>query len=348
VVVTWIPGLAEAQVGDSLTVVTVATTTTAADGSYRVEVDPTGRMRAEAAGNDGWVNFDVSVATADGRAQGTGFSRRTVPGGWAQRNPRALSLEAGGGTTSDQGALDDVDFSFAGVTSGATSTGVAPTATGSTLCSFDVTATPERYVRILNFHNASNANASWTYGETADSDIETAFKAGGGAWGVRGSSHVGNSDGSSVGHSYTDKVNHYARTSFQFTEGYYKPFGQGSYCNGDPSIPVMSKRKTATRWVGGVSPKRAPGAYFVGCRSHPQSDYRKSYPAGSFFHKSTTRATRIGAAVDVGPITVGGTSGYSTQVDMKWDITRGRGIWLCGNEDAITGSPGVINAQNRM
>jgi hypothetical protein len=380
--VSWMPGLAAAEVGEELWPVTVAVAHTDARGRYQVYLTPTAAIERAASGNDGWVSFDVSVTSTDGRAQSVSTPRRLVDGAWVQASPRAAMHGAGEGATrvdpgDEFGALDDVDFTFDAQASSTTPRGSVPAArvgpgrestevsyadplsagsassdpaaaTGSVPCSFEVTRRPQRSVRVLNWHNAGNSNATWTYGTSADSDLDVAFDGSGdGTWSLRGAFHVGNTVGSTVRQTVKTAFNKYARTSFRWTEGYYKPFGVGGYCNGDPSIPVWSKRKTATTWVAGVANDAGAGAAYQGCSVAPQNGFRTSYPVGSGYKKASTTATRISVAADVGPINIGGSSGYSTELDVSWNSVRGQGMWLCGKRDDLTGAPGVIHAQNR-
>lgn len=390
--ITWIPGLADAQVGDELDIQTLSVAHTDASGRYQVHVAPTEQLKAAAAANGGWISFDVSVATPDGRAQGLSSSRRLAEDGWVQDNPRAGMAGHDGSTTraaavaaapvdwaDNQGALDDFDVTFttpappnhsaqsakAGAkaaliargresneitySSATTADGtVTAMSGGSVPCSFVTTAMPQRYTRILRMHNAHDSDAHWTYGKSADTDLNVAFDASGdGSWSLRGTHHVGNSDDNNVHAKLDSAYNRYVRTKFQWVEGYYRPYGLGDYCNSDMSIPVWSKRKTATTWLGGVADDTGAGSEFIGCDQYPQNKYRTSYPRGTGFYKGSTTAKRIGLAVDVGPINVGGTSGYSENLDMGWDAVRGNGIWLCGDADHVTGAPRIIHAQNR-
>lgn len=45
-------------------------------------------------------------------------------------------------------------------------------------------------------------------------------------------------------------------------------------------------------------------------------------------------------------LNLGGTSGYSTKMDMHWDSKRGRGVWLCGITGDEATNPGIIHSQN--
>jgi hypothetical protein len=89
-----------------------------------------------------------------------------------------------------------------------------------------------------------------------------------------------------------------------------------------------------------------PGAEYFGCSSSPQKDHRTSYPVGGSFTRDTNSAAKIGNAVDLGPITVGSNTDYSTSMSQSWTSRRGNGIFLCGTNN-YPPTAGVIHAENR-
>ena len=124
--------------------------------------------------------------------------------------------------------------------------------------------------------------------------------------------------------------------------------GSGTTSDGgkDTSIPVNTKVKNPGDWHGGVGSNTNPGSEFIGCAKRPQSDHRNDFPKGSTFTRNRQRAAKITGAVNVGPIKVGATSGFSSELDVYWNAVRGHGIWLCGT-NYVPKSAGVIHAQNR-
>jgi hypothetical protein len=381
VYVWWVPGLEDAQPGDELPIETVATTSTSVDGRYAVTLAPTPAMEAAAATNGGWVNLNVGTVTSletgamsGERIESTGISRRVEGTTWAaaaapspvegaiETFAKALGRPSArvAAQTSERPAPEtnqqmEADLVVSKDSPVATTTRVAgqlgrtsALAAGRAYCSFVTTARPQRRVSVVEFHNASNSNASWSYGQSADSDIEAGIDySGNGGWTVGATRHVSNRTSSTVSRSYAggDKANNYGRTDFDFVDGYYKPYGNGATCHGT-SIPVNTKVRNPVEWVGGVGSSTASGSEFIGCDQSPQSGHRTSYPAGTSFERSDSSAAKIGGAVDIGPISLGATSGYSTQMDMKWVSKRGKGIWLCGTNYGVTRA-GVIHAQNR-
>jgi hypothetical protein len=216
-------------------------------------------------------------------------------------------------------------------------------------CSFIVDARPQRGVDLVEFHNAGNSDARWTYGQSADSDIESGIDySGNGGWEIGATRHVGTARSATVYRAYTGgtKANNFGNSAFEFVDGHYQAtWGIGTTCYGT-SIPVNTKTKNPVEWVGGVGSNTAAGSEFIGCDQAPQSDHRTSYPVGSGFSRTENSAAKITAAVDIGPINVGAKSGFSTYMDSRWDSKRGHGIWLCGTNYYPT-TAGVIHAQSR-
>ena len=86
---------------------------------------------------------------------------------------------------------------------------------------------------------------------------------------------------------------------------------------------------TRRRWLDGREPAHRLGEGVRGCSNAPQSNYRTAYAKGGFFKRDSGQAARIGGSVNLGPISVGATSGYSVNVSEQWTAVAGP-IWLCG------------------
>ena len=343
------------------------------DGSYALSVPPTTEMRRDAAANGGWVNFDVGATTREGLAGGAATPRKIAGAGWAQHDPGggvtrvAARAPAGNGAAlgTALGATDRVDFHFAEAdVAAARAARSRRSAVASvrlrndqhyllrpgaarTYCSFIVTSKPRRFIRIGRLHNARNSDSRWSYGREADSNVEVGVSYGGpGAWTTRGNWHVGNKKSTSVSYTTSRYRHAYVRSVFEFTQGYYKATHGtgGSHCEGS-SIPPGTRSSRATRWVGGVDIDTS-GSRFESCTVKHRR-FSSPYVRGSGLHKDESRASQIGAGVDIGPITLGSQSGYSENVTQSWDVVRGRGIHLWGAKGDVTEAPGVIFAQDR-
>lgn len=369
VTVWWVPGADTAPVGSELPIETVAVTQTQADGSYELALDATPEMQEAADRNGGTLNLEVGVVDDELDKIDTSTVTRELgdDGDWAL--PDAETTE-----------VADVDMSSAALKAparpttketqrgpqfvlSASSENVPPAKKGKktksgasleaaeagrTYCSFIVTGRPQRPVNVIEFHNAGNSNSQWVYGTKADSDVDAAMDySGDGGWKVTGSASISNSRSSSV-YRFADTVaNNYGTTNFEFVDGYYKAtiWGGSNTCYGS-SITVNTKSKRAVSWVQSVGSNRNAGSEFIGCANSPQKDHRSDYPVNSGFIRNTSSASKIGAAVDLGVIKVGAQSGFSTELDVRWDSKRGHGIWLCGT-NYFPKTAGVIHAQNR-
>ncbi|WP_161605254.1 hypothetical protein [Pimelobacter simplex] len=380
--VWWVPDELDGAIGADLPIQTVGTVLTASDGSYRLPLSSTVQMQQAARANGGYLNLDIGVVSDElGKLETTTVVRKLNPlGQWALPEPVSTDVDVDGtGDPNDPEAGDDAPDALAApvsddpevenpqaqpdfvLSSDSPDVPDAPAASSSssnraglaaetpvyTPCSYVVDARPVRSVNIIEFHNASNSDAGWVYGESADSDIEGAVDySGDGGWSIHGSRHVGNTDSGSVRRTYTGgkRANNFGTTTFTFVDGHYKALGVGKWCEGT-TIPPGTKLKRVGSWYGGVGANTGPGSEFIGCLKKPQSDHRNSIAKSGGFTRSTKRAAKITGAVNVGPIKVGAQSGFSSNLDVHWDAVRGP-IWLCGTNYEPK-SAGVIHAQNK-
>lgn len=359
----WLPGLATAEVGDAIKPIVVGQGTADANGNFDLSVNPTPQMLQEAATNDGWVNLQVAAQDADGSSVTTAVSRAWVNGHWsgkgrsdkdpAQRAQIPFLVDAAGKSLNASPALNaraaDSSTTKASAAAGA---GTSAAALGVTIaygCQYVVTSTTRNSVRVTNFHNASNATGSWSYGTTADSDIDAGSKPYGAAeFSVSGNVHVGNSLSGSVNGATPYNYNAWTRTDFRFSQGAIQDYygaPAGSQCK-DSSLHVGDQTVNPSSWAGGVADDTGSGAEYRSCDTYPRYQYRGRYPKGTSLHINSSRATRIGFAADIGLLHVGGTSGYSTNVSLAWDSLRGNGVYLCGQTGDEVTDPGVIYSQN--
>ena len=103
---------------------------------------------------------------------------------------------------------------------------------------------------------------------------------------------------------------------------------------------------SATSWAGGIADDAGPGASDRGCTQQPMASYRGTYPPNTGLYLGSSRATRVSWAIALSFMNLGGTSGYSTNMDMGWRSKRGNGLWLCGVTGDEATNPGIVQAQN--
>lgn len=85
-----------------------------------------------------------------------------------------------------------------------------------------------------------------------------------------------------------------------------------------------------TRWLGGAV-DRGPTAS-SGCFVSPQINYRTTWQKNTRFYRGSNRAVTIGGAANLGFVNLNATSGYSTYVDMDWNMVR-NWCYICGYDN---------------
>lgn len=209
---------------------------------------------------------------------------------------------------------------------------------------------PQRSTRIIDFHNASHSRGGWSYGQTADSDIDVGIQFAYHGWGISGSTHVGIAAGSEVGGSTSNDMDRYARTYFEYPLVQYRAADpaqggrSGDWCT-DGTHQIGENIQYAYSWTGGAGSDS--GTTGTSCSGH--TSYMSPLPGGYYDSVTRSRATRNSWVLTAaGGAHLGGTSGYSTNVTMHWSGDQGTGgIWLCGKYGYANQSPGVVYTQNR-
>lgn len=376
--VSWTSPLSGATPRSGSQVIPLGSTSVSADGSYALQVEPSDDMRTAARLNGGWLNFDLAVVdAASGKLVTSTVSRLLTDRGWATPHvSRAALRTLRAHTDAERGIArrepgDGEDPVISAARAPELDLVVAPTSRDSSSADLQATesrpaglegrgqpqmtcywvtdATPARWDSILEFHNASNSDATYTYGRSAGSDIEAAANFGGNGWGVIGTYSISNSLGSKITYSTSARENAFARSQFEWRDQHadFPGHADGEGCPYQPGVDVGDHKKSPISWVGGVQMNTTlPGAEYIGCSSSPQKDHRTIYPVGSGYTRDTNSAARIGNAVDVGPITLGSNTDYSTSMSQTWRASRGNGIFLCGT-NYYPPSAGVIHAENR-
>jgi hypothetical protein len=324
-----------AKVGDELFPVVLASTKTDSSGRYTLRLKPSAALKQQIAKNDNYLNVDLAVTTADGSTQeaisgywnGVGWGNKERPETSPTRQHRTmLATDPATGATNGVRAAKQSGAKGGASASPALAAGTVP-------CSFIITGNPTKYTKVAELHGTTATRSTWTYGRTADSDIDAAIDYdGNGGWSISGSAHIGTSNSSSTGASTIHTLTgYYATSNFQYREGYYKPYGTYSgytLCSGTGVTPNTKSLK-ANSWLGGASTNANLSQY--DCYDAPQSSYRVVQSVNSFFNTSSARAQKYSGSAVFSYVSLGATSGFSTYVDLgfKWD--NGRSGYLCGN-----------------
>lgn len=313
---------------EAVPVATLATTRADATGHYALRAEPTAEIARAAAKNDGWVNFMIAVTTDSGDFTVRHISRALADGRWTGKDRDEFEPSKDVPITM---AYDQGGKLLNGGRATATAAAVQKGDVGAAACSYIVLDSWAQSTRIGNFHNTHLADGSWQYGATADSDIEAGIAYSNEPWSISGTYHIGNSKSGTEVHRTSNDYDRYIRTNFEYEYRLYS----SATCGGAFTVII------AVDWAGGA---QDDGNTLRLCTDSALRQYRITYHPGDSINKTATRATKIGFAIDAGPISLGQTSGYSTRMDFYWNVKRGN-AWFCGLRDFPMGSspgPGVV------
>ncbi|MEH1128490.1 hypothetical protein [Micromonospora sp. CPCC 206061] len=299
--------------------VVVANAVTDSQGTYTLSYVPDTVLKEQAEVNDGWANFILVVVTSDGSTTLEGVSRRWTGLAWEYNDREGMSPDDNRATY----LVSDADTGRLLNGSKAEVPDVSLMAVPYPYCSHTVLQTHTAYTDIMEFHNSADADGRWEYGQTSDSDISLGLKPAGGNWSLGGTVHAGNSLSSRIGGATPNNYNRVPRTLFEYKRS--KLSGNIRVCNVNNYEVVY-----ATRWLGGLIDRARNIS--SGCVTTPQSNYRVQFAKGTSFYRGSRRAVTLGAAAELGFVSLSATSGYSGWVDMSWTFTR-NWCWVCGNND---------------
>lgn len=172
----------------------------------------------------------------------------------------------------------------------------------------------------------------FVYGASADSQIQIGFKSGSGGWGIQGSVHIGNSNGTSAGVSVTEAD---ASTGYR-VEGLFDRAEYNQVC-------TFNVKRQATRWDG-VNVRRGDAINGLDgeCSTYPAANRNTFSSTQDGWSRVANTAVTWSQGLDLGPIVVGTTSGYSSSANSDWTFKTGQQKTLCGNDAYITQSHRVF------
>jgi hypothetical protein len=285
----------------TISAVPLVTTTSASDGSYALPFSPTAALAAEAAANGGYNNFYIA-ATAGASRYFLGITRGYSSGIW---------------TSGGDVAADDL-------TPGTSASGTGP----NLYCGFEIRkkriAQEQALTVIGETHVVADMREDFTYGTTADSDIDIAASFdGGSSWSIRGSFHVGNVEGAAIKWYVYPEDGHEWRSNFV-----YRKYKHWDLC-GDVWYSVEPRQ-----WTGGGAWPGADGAYLDHHCASWYASTAQDYGPGSEFTRSSRKLYKFGVAVNVFGVNLGARSGASRYVIAHWKFGTGQlHHWLCGSNN---------------
>lgn len=285
-------------------------------GGFSLATDNTDTLARLEKANGGFANLQF-VAVGGGY-----FASRTMPRGldvngeWADRDGgSSLGEVVLGKGAAGSGPLGKRDRKIA----------------DASVCSLVRSAVGKPFVRqtvIGELHVVTGMTGSFSYGRTADSDIGTTFSAGNGPFSVSGSSHIGNSTGSSVTITRTGNFGHRLLSQFRFQRWRYRDSCTGTF---DKVEPV--------RWEGSGLKIGADVSSLDHHCTDPNTS--SSFPAGSDFDQQSARSSSVSGAATLLGVKVDADSGFSKSVHLHWHFTTD-GV-LCG-DDGLPAEAGRVFA----
>jgi len=314
---TDVPIAASQQVGD--------------DGRYALALDPSSPVVAPAlAAGNGWITFTL-VARSAGLEADTMVSRAYGPSVAAHQGALAASRAVAGWVTRD-GRTPPVTLRLHRG-AGAAPPGLVRPFTD--YCSEYVWATSSTPTVVGELHKWKDATASFTYGQTADSDIGAQSRESNGDWSVESAVHISNSRSASVTWSGGDANSTFGRwltTNFQYEDQLWG----GAYCSFEYVRSVG--------WNGGATWGGDVSTWDNHCDTSPYGDV---YKAGSKLDRSSSRAHNYRTGATVWGLGLTAQSGYSTFVKEHWSFGSAQlNHWMCGDNAHETTSAIVYAGPN--
>lgn len=352
VAVSWIPGLENSTVGNILSVETLDVSPVDRNGAFRLSIPQSSQLTHSRNSNDGWLNFTAGVIMPNGYSRTMDFSWNpesnltTSSLDLYRRSILTIPIEASAENSLISKSLvsEANDGSYSAYPE---QMGVQGSALG---CQFVVDSDFTRNTAIVNGHSDTNSKIRVTYGATANSDIDTGLKHFNSGWALNGSVHIGNTQGSESHTTVTGKFNGYFKATFAYRKGHFEDyFGapNGTLCKG-LGYKVGDHKVTAGNWQGGgITTGTGAGSGAESCLTPPRASYKTELPNGGYTSITSSSQTKITTAVTTPYLTLGAKSGFSTKVKQEWWGTAGNGVWICGQNGPLSGTPGIVYLQNK-
>ncbi len=174
-------------------------------------------------------------------------------------------------------------------------------------CPWVTVSQTDAYTVVGELHTVTDLSGTFSYGQTADSEIGVSVSLdGGGHWSLSGSSSVSNTLSSKITQgNQAANWGHQIKTQFHYLKQ------KQSGCNHPTWYRVI-----ASQWDGGIQ----IGADVSSWDNHP-NQWKQAYPGRSEFLRSSGTAYNYGIAVNVFNINLNATSGFSTNVELHWTNT---------------------------
>jgi hypothetical protein len=302
-----------------------------------------------ATANGGWLNLTALVLDAAGQPiAATSLSRYVGSAAASVGRSESAAVVRVPGTAGAASLRDAAGVRGAATTSrqGPTTSRQGPTTSrqGATTATctwpsnyrWELDTTSTAWTAIGELHVAGDSKATLTYGRTADSSIDAAFKVGG-TWSLGGSVHIGNSNSTSVSETLGPYL--YRHVLSRFSYGLWKLY---SDCAEGWHIYRGYDHTEATRWVGGITYDTTSISYY----DNHRTAYWNLFGRNSSFSRSTSTFAKVQLAVTVFGVNLGAQSGSSVNVTTRYDFGAGRSSHYLYGQSAYPSNAPVINASD--
>lgn len=192
----------------------------------------------------------------------------------------------------------------------------------------------DQWTKIGELHTYfDTVGGKFEYGKTADSDIGTAVKVGSGNWEAGGSYHVGNKNSGATGLVRGSYYGRQLTTLFHYVQEKFT-----TYC---PFYTREDYTIRAARWNGGLQEANDVSSYDGANRYYKaeKKGYATRFLANSYHERKKNKSYTYKGAVAAFGVGLDARSGYSTNVDLRWDFGSSNFFHgLFGNNGPITTS----------
>jgi hypothetical protein len=315
----------------------VASTTTASDGTYSLDLSVTSTYVNRAGANGGAVNFDV-IASNGAILAYAGIARWPhQPGTCPPNIPTCRpTVEE---WLEDPSGEEESALAAAGGASSSLTLQASPvpggektpaSAAAATPCGIHKTAvgTQTAWAVVGQLHLGNDQSATFKYGQSADSDMGIGFSNNNANWSIKGESHIGNSRSASVTlpKSTGDNGMFGKRTKTQFKTVKYHFDG----CVGVNFWKIIGEKWTAgSDWGGDYNDKNGHCADTLLGNS-------ATFVSGGRFTRSSNNFSKYVDAISVFGVSLSNQSGASTFVTEHWTFgNHFNRYWLCGSDNDV-------------
>ncbi len=337
---------ASSRLGES-PAIAVGKTRSDETGRFGFEAAPTAELLEAGKANDGYVNFLVE-AVVDGQWQPQSFSRRWNGQHWVSREdgqPESVSVPVRwrAGPRSSKAAGGSVGPALAPPNASSATAlrhGTRKLRTGSDSdvppCAWHTYDEGDLDTGVGLLSVGQDSTGTFTYGETADSDISVMAALNNGPFQISGTAHMGTKRAGEISITRSAPrgsagISQGASSRFHYE---WRKFRAVWECDGPMTGEEVHWMIVPTKWVGGAD---LDCCFHEGrtqaCDSAPYSSYRDRYISGSTFETSNTRSGTLKWAILSATSFGEATSGYSKYVKLKWSFgSQVTYHYLCGKE----------------